>query len=67
MPEDEKLLTISQAAQRLHISASLLRKWADTGEIKAVKLPGSGYRRFHPADVERKRREMGFDAASTQA
>ncbi|HEV2124940.1 MAG TPA: helix-turn-helix domain-containing protein [Chloroflexota bacterium] len=60
MAEDEKLLSISEAARRLQISPSLLRKWADRGEIKTVKLPGSGYRRFSPSDVEQKRREMGL-------
>ena len=60
MVEEEKLLSISEAARRLQISASLLRKWADRGEIQAVKLPGSGYRRFRPGDVERKRQEMGL-------
>ena len=62
MREDEKLLSISEAAQRLHISASLLRKWADRGEIKTIKLPGSGYRRFSPSEIDRKRREMGLEA-----
>lgn len=63
MPEDEKLLGITEAARRLSISPSLLRKWADQGEIKTVKLPGSGYRRFTSAEIERKRREMGFESA----
>ncbi len=54
-----RLLTISQAAELLGVSAATLRRWADEGELKAVKLP-SGYRRFEPAEIERKRREMGF-------
>jgi hypothetical protein len=33
--------------------------WADSGQISVVKLP-SGYRRFEPAEVQRKRRELGF-------
>jgi excisionase family DNA binding protein len=64
MPEDEKLLGITEAARRLQISASLLRKWADEGEIKVIKLPGSGYRRFSPSEIERKRQEMGFESQS---
>ncbi len=60
MQEDEKLLSISEAARRLRVSPSLLRKWVDQGEIRAIRLPGSGYRRFEPTEVERKRRELGL-------
>ncbi len=54
-----RLLTVSQAAARLGISQDTVRRWADQGLLKTVKLP-SGYRRFEPAEIERKRREMGF-------
>ena len=57
--QSARLLTISQAADLLGVSPATLRRWADEGELKAVKLP-SGYRRFEPAEIERKRREMGF-------
>jgi excisionase family DNA binding protein len=59
--EDEKLLSISEAARRLKISPSLLRKWVDQGVVRAIRLPNSGYRRFEPAEIERKRRELGLD------
>lgn len=54
-----KLISIGDAADELGVSVPTLRKWVDTGEIKAIRLP-SGYRRFEPAEVDRKRREMGF-------
>ena len=59
--EDEKLLTVTEAAQRLSVSAATLRRWADEGEIKTIRLPRSGHRRFSPTEVDRKRREMGLD------
>jgi len=55
------MLGITEAATRLHISPSLLRKWSDQGLVKTMKLPGSGYRRFTVAEIERKRRELGLD------
>jgi excisionase family DNA binding protein len=57
--EGPALLSISDAAKRLGVHINTLRRWADQGEVKAVRLP-SGYRRFEPAEVDRKRREMGF-------
>lgn len=38
--------------------AQLAEAWADPGLIRAVRLPGSGYRRFGIEDVERMREEM---------
>ena len=35
-----------------------VRNLADRGELKAVRLPGSGFRRFLKADVDRMRNEM---------
>lgn len=60
MAEEDKMLGITEAAKRLHISPSLLRKWVDQGDIKAVRLPHSNYRRFRPEEIERKRRELGL-------
>ncbi len=57
--ERPELLTITQAARRLGISARTLRQWADSGLIPVVKLH-SGYRRFEPSVIARKRRELGF-------
>jgi excisionase family DNA binding protein len=54
-----KLLTITEAARGLGIHVSTLRRWADSGQIAVVRLP-SGYRRFEPAVVEQKRKELGF-------
>jgi len=48
----QKLLTVSEAAERIGVSVPTLRKWADTGVIEVRRLPGSGYRRFEPEIVE---------------
>ena len=63
MSEGIKLLSISEAAARLGVHQQTLRSWADRGLIGVIRLP-SGYRRFHPDEVERKRREMGFPESS---
>ena len=57
--QEERLLTISQAAGRLGVHANTLRSWADRGLVPMVKLP-SGYRRFRPADIERVAEGMGL-------
>jgi excisionase family DNA binding protein len=61
MPGEEgegvKMLTISEAARRLGVSAKTLRVWADKGLVPHVRLP-SGYRRFTPDQVEETRRSM---------
>ncbi len=52
-PTTAKLLSISQAADLLGVHPNTLRKWADDGFVPHVKFPGSGYRRFEPAAIER--------------
>ena len=54
-----KLLTISQAADRLGVHANTLRGWADRGLVPVIMLP-SGYRRFDPEAIEAERRKMGL-------
>jgi len=41
-----EILTISEAARRIGVSVTTLRKWADNDVIEVKRLPGSGYRRF---------------------
>jgi excisionase family DNA binding protein len=60
MPREEReLLTVTEAAKELGVSPNTLRKWADTGVIATIRLP-SGYRRFEPSEVRKRRQEMGF-------
>ena len=66
MAQQERLLTISQAAARLGVHQNTLRTWADKGLVAHVKLP-SGYRRFTVAEIDRLRREMGLEPAEGKA
>ena len=58
------LLGVREAARRLGIHENTLRRWEQTGLIRAVKLP-TGVRRFRAEDVERLYEEMhrGVDEA----
>lgn len=47
------LLTVRQTAGRLGVHENTIRNWVEKGVLQAVRLPGSGFRRFRPADVER--------------
>lgn len=53
----EKPLSIGQAAERLGVSPSSVRRWTEEGRIKARRLPG-GARRYDIAEVERFAHEM---------
>lgn len=56
MPETsattDEWLTLNQAAQRLGVHPTTLRRWADSGEIPVLLTPG-GHRRFSTADLDR--------------
>lgn len=56
---EDRVLSITEAARRLQISTGTLRRWADEGSIRVIKLP-SGVRRFEPTEIERKRKDLGF-------
>lgn len=47
-----RLLTIREAADALGVSVETLRRWAESGRIKAERTAG-GHRRFTPAEVQR--------------
>jgi excisionase family DNA binding protein len=46
------MMTIREAARRLGVHENTVRRYADRGLVRAVRLP-SGVRRVHRADVER--------------
>jgi transposase-like protein len=59
----EQRLNVRQTARRLDIHENTVRNWEERGLLRAIKLPGSGYRRFDVAEVERLRAQMLNDLA----
>jgi excisionase family DNA binding protein len=55
-----ELLNVRDTARALGVHENTVRNWEASGVLRAVRLPGSGFRRFAIDDVERLRAEM-FD------
>jgi excisionase family DNA binding protein len=53
-----ELLNVRDTARVLGVHENTVRNWQERGILRAVRLPGSGYRRFSIQDVERLRAEM---------
>jgi excisionase family DNA binding protein len=53
-----KFLNVRQTAEQLGVHENTVRNWEKRGLLRAVRLPGSGFRRFDAADVERMWKEM---------
>jgi excisionase family DNA binding protein len=53
-----QLLNVRDTAQALGVHENTIRNWEERGILRAVRLPGSGFRRFAADDVERLRSEM---------
>jgi excisionase family DNA binding protein len=51
-------LNVRETARRLGVHENTVRNWEKRGLLRAIRLPGSGYRRFRLEDVERLRQEM---------
>lgn len=54
----DRCLNVRQVAQRLGVHENTVRNWEQRGLLKAVRLPGSGFRRFDPSQIERLQAEM---------
>jgi excisionase family DNA binding protein len=50
-PENHRLLTVVEAARRLHLSEGTVRRYADTGMLPVLWTP-TGQRRFRVEDVD---------------
>lgn len=49
-----EVLTVADVAARFRVSEVLVRRWARTGELASIKLPGrQGMHRFRREDVDR--------------
>jgi Helix-turn-helix domain len=53
-----ELLNVRDTARALGVHENTVRNWEARGILRAVHLPGSGFRRFATQDVERLRAEM---------
>jgi excisionase family DNA binding protein len=51
-------LSVRDTARALGVHENTIRNWERQGILRAVRLPGSGYRRFAAQDVERLSAEM---------
>lgn len=51
-PQNEQWLSLTEAADRLGIHNTTLRRWADNGDFPFMRTPG-GHRRFALSDVMR--------------
>jgi excisionase family DNA binding protein len=47
------LLTISEAAELLHVHANTLRRWSDVGVVVSYRISDRGDRRFFREDLMR--------------
>ncbi len=56
------LLTSTEVARRLGVTAGTVKRWADTGVLECARTAGR-HRRFDPAVVERFQREHGAAGA----
>jgi excisionase family DNA binding protein len=45
-------MTVRGAAVVLGVHENTVRHWEQRGLLRAVRLPGSGFRRFNPEDVQ---------------
>jgi hypothetical protein len=53
-----EFLNVRDTARALGVHENTVRNWESRGLLRAVHLPGSGFRRFATEDVERLRAEM---------
>jgi len=56
-------LNVRQTAKELGVHENTVRNLEKKGTLKAVRLPGSGFRRFLKEDVDRMREEMWSEFA----
>jgi excisionase family DNA binding protein len=51
MPEQQRFLTISEAAEFLHVSEISLRRWTNSGKLRCFRVGGRNERRFLVEDL----------------
>lgn len=58
-----EFLNVRETARELGVHENTVRNLEKKGTLKAVRLPGSGFRRFLKEDVDRMRDEMWSEFA----
>jgi excisionase family DNA binding protein len=58
MAAEPVFLGVRETAKRLGVHENTVRNWERRGVLSAVRLPGSGFRRFPSDQVERMWKEM---------
>lgn len=53
-----ELMNVRETAREIGVHENTIRNWESRGILRAVRLPGSGFRRFSLAEVQRLRDEM---------
>src|SRR5579864_639885 len=51
MPEEQRFLTIAEAAEFLHVSQTSLRRWSNSGRLRSFRVGGRNERRFLIEDL----------------
>src|ERR1700694_2535356 len=51
MPEQQRFLTIAEAAEFLHVSQTSLRRWTNSGKLRSLRVGGRNERRFLVDDL----------------
>lgn len=51
--EDKKLLTLTEALQKLSVSRSTMYRLIKSGAIKPIRYTDRGFYRFDPQDLDR--------------
>lgn len=50
---NERMLTIQEAAYKLHVHANTVRRWSNSGQLRAYRIGRRGDRRFKQEDILR--------------
>ncbi len=50
--DSEKMLTVSEVAELLHIHPNTLRRWSDEGKIVSYCITTRGDRRYRKSDID---------------
>jgi excisionase family DNA binding protein len=51
MPDQQRFLTIAEAAEFLHVSQTSLRRWTNSGKLRSFRVGGRNERRFLTNDL----------------